>query len=120
MPAEVVEQVEASIDEVEQLNASIQNDEPVEFDDTQRQRHGNDIYLPARTNPTEDAKVYEMVIGRHPDEREVRGIKAAFKKPKYRKMSERALRLQKPQLLDLFSSGRGATALHEDSGPVQR
>ena len=30
-----------------------------------------------------------MVIGRHPDEREVRDMKAAFKKPKYRKMSER-------------------------------
>ena len=61
----------------------------MEFNETQRQRDGNDIYLPARTNPTEDGKSYEVVIGRHPDEREVRGMKAAFKKPKYGKMSER-------------------------------
>ena len=55
MPAEVVEKVEAAMDEVERLNAAIQNGEPVEFDETQRLRDGNDIYLPARTNPTEDA-----------------------------------------------------------------
>ena len=55
-------------------------------------------------------------------------MKGAFKKPTYRKMSERefvdsighSLRLQGPQLLDLLSGGRSAEALHEDSGAIQR
>ena len=94
MPVEVVEQVESAMDEVERVNASLRDGEPVDNDENQRQSHGNDIYLPTRANPTRanptgDGKVYEMVIGWHPDEREVRGAKAGCKKPKFRKMSER-------------------------------
>ena len=68
MPAEVVKQVESAMDEVERANASLREGGPLDANETQRQMHGNDIHLPAQANPTGDGKVYEMVIGRHPDE----------------------------------------------------
>jgi hypothetical protein len=51
MPAEVVEQVESVIYEVERANAALHDGGPVDAKETQRQMHGNDIYLPAVIHP---------------------------------------------------------------------
>ena len=53
--------------------------------------HANDFTVPPDPNNMglKEGNQYEMVVGRHPNEREVRGMKAGFQKPKFRKLSER-------------------------------
>ena len=62
-----------------------------EFTEGFRERDANDVTVPPDPNNMglKEGKQYEMVVGRHPNEREVRGMKAGFQKPKFRKMSER-------------------------------
>ena len=62
-----------------------------DFTESFRERDANDFTVPPDPDNMglKEGKQYEMVVGRHPNEREVRGMKAGFKKPKFRKMSER-------------------------------
>ena len=62
-----------------------------DFTESFRERDANDFTVPPDPNNMglKEGKQYEMVVGRHPNEREVRGMKAGFQKPKFRKMSER-------------------------------
>ena len=68
-------------------------DNVTEFIEGFREKDANDFtVLPDPNNMgLKEGKQYEMVVGRHahPNEREVRGMKAGFQKPKFRKMSER-------------------------------
>ena len=61
-----------------------------DFNESFRERDANDFTVPSDPNNMglKEGKQYEMVVGRHPNEREVRGMKAGFQKPKFRKMSE--------------------------------
>ena len=66
-------------------------DNVTEFIEGFRERDANDFTVPPDPNNMglKEGKQYEMVVGRHPNERDVHGMKAGFQKPKFRKMSER-------------------------------
>ena len=62
-----------------------------EFIEGFREKYANDFTVLTDPNNMglKEGNQYELVVGRHPNEREVRGMKAGFQKPKFRKMSER-------------------------------
>ena len=62
-------------------DAAPEVDNVTDFTESFRERDANDFTVPPdpENMGLKEGKQYEMVVGRHPNEREVRGMKAGFK-----------------------------------------